>query len=57
MTVNQWIKEFGGVVAMAKALGVTRQSVWAWKSAKAMPEHWQALAEKRIRNGKSTAVR
>ncbi len=43
MTPNQAIKKFGGVTQLAKALGISRQTVYNWIDRGGVPAHWQAF--------------
>lgn len=45
MTVEQIIKEFGTVTAAAKALGVSRQTIYLWRRAGELPRLRQMQAE------------
>jgi len=44
VSIHEVIKAFGGVSETAKALGVTRQTVYNWRRSGEMPEHRQIQA-------------
>ena len=43
MTPNQAVTKYGGVTALAVACGVTRQTVYNWIRAGAIPPQWEAF--------------
>ena len=52
MSIEQIIKHFGGIAQAARALGVSRQSVYNWLRAGEMPELRRMQAEIIIREAR-----
>jgi DNA-binding phage protein len=49
MSIDTLIQQFGGPTQMAKALGVTRQSIYYWKKRGGLPKLRQMQAELKIK--------
>jgi len=54
MTIEETIKHFGSVTALASAIGVTRQTIYLWQKKGAIPFARQAQIELET-NGKLKA--
>lgn len=51
---HKWIKDTGGTQRVADLVGVTRRTVFYWKSRDAIPDLRSALEIERLTNGRIT---